>query len=242
MALDPAEIHYGIRGQRFGPIDLHTFVDRLRAGQVSGDDFVWDEDLDDWVPLHRYGVLLASLHEELPDEIDPDDPRLHALDTDLDATATELQPAGFGLRLLAFLIDDVILIIPMAIWTMVFQDMTGMEPVTLQMVLEASEAELDAMLDQLTLVTAGGFVIRGIYHSLLESSTWQATIGKRAVGIQVTDERGARISLGRAVARHFGRLLCQITFMIGYLMILFTERGQGLHDRVAGTLVVRNRK
>jgi len=137
-------------------------------------------------------------------------------------------------------IDNLVLLIPMMVWSAFFQNITGTDPVTIEMILEASEAELDALLDQYTLLSGGAFLIQGIYHALLESSPWQATLGKRALGIRVTNENGERIGIVRAFARHFGRLLCQITFMIGYLMILLTARGQGLHDRVAGTLVVRN--
>jgi uncharacterized RDD family membrane protein YckC len=90
--------------------------------------------------------------------------------------------------------------------------------------------------------TIGAFIIQGIYHALLESSVWQATLGKRALGIQVTDEQGERVTLRRAAGRHLGRLLCQFTLFFGYLLIMLTARGQGLHDKVAGTLVVRRRR
>lgn len=242
MALDPAEIHYGIRGQNFGPVDLYTLVQRIRAGQISGDDFLWDEDLQDWVVLRRYGVLLASLDEALPDDIPADDPRLIALPDAHPAAAPPqhaLSPAGFGLRVLAFLIDDLVLAIPMAFWVYAVNGWLGMEPLPLAEILERM-TEGDAELENyLRILTAGGFVIRGIYHVLLESSPWQATLGKRAMGIIVTDEEGERLGPGRAIGRHLGRILCQFTFFIGYLMVIFTERGQGLHDRVAGTLVVR---
>lgn len=240
MALDPAEIHYGIRGQRFGPVDLHTLVHRIRAGQLSGDDFLWDEDLQDWVALRRYAVLIASLDEELPETVDPDDPRLAPL-PEIQPSAVPAVPAGFLLRLLAFLVDDLVLAIPMAFWVFAVNTWTGIEPVSLTQLVTRMATPDPALENYLRLLTAGGFVIRGIYHVLLESSSWQATLGKRALGLVVTDEAGQRIGYGRAIGRHFGRLLCQFTFMIGYLMILFTARGQGLHDRVAGTLVSRRR-
>jgi uncharacterized RDD family membrane protein YckC len=242
MALDPNEIHYGIRGQKYGPIGLHTFVDRIRAGQVTPQDYVWDEDLDDWIAIERYAALMASLGEDLPDDIDPSDPRLLALESSMIDAELESPPAGFFLRLAAFIIDDLVLIIPMAIWTKIYQDLTGSDPITLQMLLEASGPELDTMLDQLTLLTGGAFLVRGVYHALLESSPWQATVGKLVLGLRVTDVHGARISLGRAAARHFARLLCQMTFFFGYVMIMLTARNQGLHDKVAGTLVVRHRR
>jgi len=75
----------------------------------------------------------------------------------------------------------------------------------------------------------------------LESSARQATLGKMAVGIVVTDERGARISFGRATGRFFAKFLSMLILYVGYLMAAFTEKKQGLHDVLAGTLVVRRR-
>ena len=134
----------------------------------------------------------------------------------------------------------------MMIWTSVFQSMVGVELPTLtemlNAIVESRDAEYDAMMAVTLKHAAGTFVIQGIYHSLMESSSWQATVGKRMLGIRVTDEKGERISFARAVARHCGRLLCQFTLLIGYLMVMLTARGQGLHDKVAGTLVVRPRR
>jgi uncharacterized RDD family membrane protein YckC len=244
MALDPHEIHYGIRGQRFGPVDLHTLVDRIRAGQISADDFLWDEDAQDWVPLRRYGVLLASLGEDLPEEIDPDDPRLSPLpETGPGASAPPdtLVPAGLALRALAWLIDGLTLLVPISIWILFAENYTGFDVEAWSQITHPTAVQTREFLRYLLITQTGVFLIHGIYHALLESSTWQATIGKRAMGIRVTDEAGRRITFGRAVGRHCARLLCELTLFLGYLMILMTARGQGLHDRIAGTLVVRNR-
>ena len=78
-----------------------------------------------------------------------------------------------------------------------------------------------------------------LYFAGLESSSKQATPGKMAMGIQVTDLNGHRISFGRATARYLGKILSSMILMIGYLMVLFTARKQGLHDLLAGCLVVR---
>jgi uncharacterized RDD family membrane protein YckC len=85
------------------------------------------------------------------------------------------------------------------------------------------------------------FIILGnwLYYSLMESSSRQATLGKMAVGIKVTDMNGQRISFLNATGRYFGKIISGAVFMIGYIMIIFTEKKQGLHDIMAGTLVVR---
>lgn len=77
-----------------------------------------------------------------------------------------------------------------------------------------------------------------LYFSIMESSTHQATLGKMALSIKVTDIKGKRISFGRATGRHFAKFLSVAIIFIGYLMVAFTEKKQGLHDMIAGTLVV----
>jgi len=76
-----------------------------------------------------------------------------------------------------------------------------------------------------------------LYEALMESSSYQATLGKMIFGMKVTDLNGNRISFGRATGRHFAKWLSAMILGIGYIMVGFTERKQGLHDLLAGTLV-----
>lgn len=76
-----------------------------------------------------------------------------------------------------------------------------------------------------------------LYRAGMESSSFQGTLGKLAVQIKVTDLDGSRISFERASGRYFAKFLSFIAFGVGYLMVGFTPRKQGLHDRIAGTLV-----
>ena len=78
-----------------------------------------------------------------------------------------------------------------------------------------------------------------LYYALMESSAKQATVGKMALGIIVTDLEGRRIGFGKATGRHFAKILSALILGIGFLMVAFTQRKQGLHDILAGTLVVR---
>ena len=84
------------------------------------------------------------------------------------------------------------------------------------------------------------FIFAGwIYEASLESSSKQATLGKMALGLKVTDEYGNRITFARASARFFSKILSRMILLIGYIMAGFTARKQALHDMIAGTLVVR---
>jgi len=78
-----------------------------------------------------------------------------------------------------------------------------------------------------------------LYEAFLESSSYQATLGKMIFGMKVTDLNGDRISFERATGRHFAKWLSGVILCIGYIMVGFTERKQGLHDLLAGTLVRR---
>jgi uncharacterized RDD family membrane protein YckC len=76
---------------------------------------------------------------------------------------------------------------------------------------------------------------------LLLSSPWQATIGKKLLGLKVTDEFGQRISFGRATGRHFAKIISMIICFIGFIMAAFTYHKRALHDMIAGTLVMKER-
>jgi uncharacterized RDD family membrane protein YckC len=84
-------------------------------------------------------------------------------------------------------------------------------------------------------------VVSWLYEALLLSSPWQATVGKKLLGLRVTDEAGQRISFGRATGRHFAKYLSLITCFIGFIMAAFTHRKRALHDMIAGTLVMKER-
>jgi len=86
-----------------------------------------------------------------------------------------------------------------------------------------------------------GTLVAWLYHAVLESSEWQATAGKKALGLKVTDLEGARVSFTRASGRHFAKIISGlIPLGIGYIMAGFTARKQAIHDMLAGCLVLRS--
>ena len=78
-----------------------------------------------------------------------------------------------------------------------------------------------------------------LYFAGMESSASQATLGKMVLGIKVTDTDGNQLSFARALARNGGKILSSI-LNIGYIMVAFTGRKQGLHDMLANCLVIRD--
>ncbi|HPH35925.1 MAG TPA: RDD family protein, partial [Methanoregulaceae archaeon] len=82
-------------------------------------------------------------------------------------------------------------------------------------------------------------IVPWIYSAYLESSRNQATLGKMAIRAAVTDLQGNRITFARGSLRFFGKVLSVLTIFIGFIIIAFTAYKQGLHDKIAGTLVFR---
>jgi uncharacterized RDD family membrane protein YckC len=79
-----------------------------------------------------------------------------------------------------------------------------------------------------------------LYNALLESSEWQGSAGKKALGLIVTDMAGRRVTFARASGRHFGKIVTSfIPLGIGYILAGFTEKRQALHDMLASCLVLR---
>ncbi len=144
------------------------------------------------------------------------------------------QHGGFWRRVLAYIIDTIILWIAGAIISGVFlgsaTGFTSLSPGS-----DPTAAFTGAMLG----VQAISFVLNWLYFALLESSSMQGTLGKKALGMIVTDLDGGRIGFGRATGRYFAKFLSAIILLIGFIMVAFTQRKQGLHDLIASTLVYK---
>ena len=139
--------------------------------------------------------------------------------------------AGFWRRFAAYIIDTIVIIAVLVI----LQVATGLtfECVTPEGAQAGFSCESTAIGNLVMLV--GGW----LYFALMETSSRQATLGKMALGIVVTDADGNRLSFGRATGRYFGKIVSAVILMIGFIMIAFTSRKQGLHDIMAGCLVTR---
>ena len=120
--------------------------------------------------------------------------------------------AGFWIRALAFIIDGIIVF-------------------TASLVLGFASFGTGLVL---------GLVAPWLYEALMVASTNQATLGKMALGLKVTDANGQQLSFTHATGRHFAKYLSGILLCAGYIIAAFTERKQALHDLIVNTYVVRN--
>jgi len=147
--------------------------------------------------------------------------------------------AGFWLRFVALLIDGLLLYFVSMILFLPFAASTGMGMRGMMTGRPPDPQAIFPMIHALLRLALLRTVLHWLYYSLLESSAWQGTLGKKALGLEVTDLDGNRISFGRATGRFFAKIISAIILGIGYLMAGFTEKKQALHDILAGTLVIR---
>ena len=142
--------------------------------------------------------------------------------------------AGFWIRFLAVFIDGLILFAVLTPVRLVLH-----LPFGLMAMRHSGDFNPLMMLPLIGLSTLISVVADWLYEAYFMSSERQATLGKMALGLRVTDTNGRRLSFGQATLRHFAKWISGMTLLIGYIMAAFTERRQALHDMIAGTLVVR---
>jgi uncharacterized RDD family membrane protein YckC len=235
------EVWIGRDGERHGPYKDEDVRQWLRSGQVSRDDLAWYEGLADWQPL---SVLFPDEVRNAPPPALTAAAAPHALPTTNAATLEDY--AGFWKRVAAYILDFIILYIP----NVLLQKAMGGDaaeaamkqaqlaaPNDAHVMIEAVSQFYTTMMPTILIMT----VITWLYFAFCESSAWQGTIGKLAMGIRVTDMLGARISLPRALGRYPAKYLSAFIFCIGYLMVAWTQRKQGLHDLIVNTLVLNGR-
>jgi uncharacterized RDD family membrane protein YckC len=138
--------------------------------------------------------------------------------------------AGFWLRVWAALVDILALFIPFCFVAFI---------VTVLVKLVSRTKGYDPAIVILTVLPPVAIFATWLYFAVMESSSWRATMGKKLLGLYVTDMKGQRLSLSRATGRTFAKYLSSATAGIGYLLCGFTEKKQALHDIVANCLVLR---
>ncbi len=135
--------------------------------------------------------------------------------------------AGFFRRFFAFIIDYVIVAFFMGFVAGIFDEIFGTNIVNL-----VTNEDLITIILLLALI---------IYHTFFESSKQQASLGKQLLRLKVVNKDAEKLSFANALGRNMGRIISNLTFGIGYLMVFFTERRQSLHDKMASTYILHKK-
>lgn len=211
-------------GAERGPVSVEFARRQLEQGAWNGQTEASPEGQSAWRPL-RTVLRQNGGGDEVPASaagahgmgVSQGRPRwLGELPTSSEMTNLH---AGFWRRVAAFVVDSLILIVPL---------------VLLEEHVLGWHTPADATRMNLLLVVA-----MWLYWAGFESSSWQATPGKLVLGLSVVDMQGVRIGFLRATGRFFSKFLSTLIVYVGYLMAGWTARKQGLHDLIASTCVVQ---
>jgi uncharacterized RDD family membrane protein YckC len=153
--------------------------------------------------------------------------------------------AGFWLRFVAAIIDGIVLGIPLAPLYIILV-LPAFRNVANPRAMQDPSAVMRLMGPSFGLILLVTAIASWLYWGLCESSSWQATLGKKALGLYVTDTDGNRATFGRTSGRYFaGRFIWSVP-SVGVMYMLVdaicagvTEKKQAIHDMIAGTLVLR---
>jgi uncharacterized RDD family membrane protein YckC len=153
--------------------------------------------------------------------------------------------AGLGRRIVAFIVDIILILLLDAVAVAVLGLFRGLQNLYFFAVQQAPVESLTTEGTSAALfgsiVAAYGMVIIVIpwlYYAGFESSRSQATPGKLLMRIVVTDLEGNKPSFARVTLRHFAKFISTLIIFLGFLMIGLTKKRQGLHDKIAGCLVL----
>lgn len=203
---------YYARGEeQVGPVDETQLKQLIDEGSLYPDDLVWRDGMPEWVEAREVPQLYGNQTAYAPEQTPPPPEPVAAAPQLHDPTY-----AGFWKRFVAFVIDAILIAVAAGI--------VGLS--------------IDVEFDPWESQSAVQVVVLWLYFALMESSKWQATVGKMALGLRVTDTAGRRLTFGRASGRLFAKYISGAIAMIGFIMAAFTEKKQALHDMIAGTLVV----
>lgn len=85
-----------------------------------------------------------------------------------------------------------------------------------------------------------GFGWGALYFTLFTATGRGQTPGKRLMGVRVIRLDGKRMGWWYAFERFGGYFACVTTGLLGFAQILWDRNRQGLHDKIAGTVVIRD--
>ena len=188
-------------------------------------------------PLSRPPILPAASRPAPPPPIvvpPPQKPEVKAEPK----PAVNLDPASFFLRATAFFLDGAILFLPVAVLFVLGS--LGIVMSTWWHHLSNQAWREDWELLGLNSTRLSWLIIGfgWLYGAGFESSSSQATIGKKWMGLKVTDSQGERLVFTQALGRNIAKYLSGLPCFLGYFMALFSSHNLTLHDRLSDTRVI----
>jgi uncharacterized RDD family membrane protein YckC/DNA-directed RNA polymerase subunit RPC12/RpoP len=240
------EWYYVQAGQRVGPISEEELDRLFQSGAINVNTLVWRAGMADWQPYSAFkgaagpSAVLPSAASFLCSECGNSFSAENLIQIGSHRVCGNcksivlqrikegasslgvLHYAGFGIRLLAKLVD-------------------GCIGGVLFLALTVGSAEISRRMQETAValsVQLGLYLIFGIY-SIFFVGTYGATPGKMVCRIKIINANGSKVSYAKATGRYFAELLSGLILYIGYIIAAFDEEKRALHDRICDTRVVK---
>lgn len=233
--------YYSENGERRGPVTEAALLEMSQGGRLLADTLVWRDGWTDWRPFSQSGLTGGAAGTAACVECGKIFPTGEMIEYEGSwvcgtckpvffqkikegvVTAGGLQYAGFWIRFLAKIIDNVILQI-------VFIPLRFLVP---------ADPQDPEQLMRYAFITVGVSMGFTAAYQIVCVGKWGATIGKMALRLKIVRPNGARVSYARACGRYFAELLSSLILLIGYIMAAFDDQKRSLHDRICDTRVIR---
>jgi len=235
------EWYYSENNERFGPVSDDQMAELAKSGKITAGTLVWREGWSDWRPWQAAGQTPAASGTSVCVECGKAFPPSEMIQYEGSwvcptckpvffqkvkegvTIGTALNYAGFWVRVLAKIVDGIILQVVGIPLRLLFQNLSS---------------DPDMQLRMAFLGVGISFIINGAYV-IFFLGKFGATPGKMALRLRVVLSSGAKISWGRACSRYFAELLSSLTLGIGYLIAAFDDQKRALHDHICDTRVIR---
>ena len=234
------EWYYAQNNERLGPVSEAELVELSQIGKITGDTLVWRQGWNDWRTWRDAGltpdagnVACVECHKPFPTTemvqyegawVCPTcKPIFFQRVREGVTVRQEMQYAGFWYRVLAKIVDAIIL---------------QVVNVPLRLMLGTASTDTETQL-RLLFLTMGISMVFSAAYGIFFMGKFGATPGKMALRLRIVMSNGAKISWGRAVGRYFAEMLSSLTLGIGYIIAAFDDEKRALHDHICDTRVIR---
>jgi len=253
--------YYADAGRQVGPVEESALDDLVRAGVVRDDTLVWRDGMANWQPHSAVRGARPPAAMPLPatpidaatgfcSECGRPFPANQLVMIGNAGVCAQCKPvymqrireggqgiaarryAGFWIRVLAAIIDGVILSVVGLIINVPLQLMLGVGSLRV-----GSVPNVGVLAGAFGIIVLLNFAIACVYSSFF-ISTRGGTLGMLVLGLRVIKGDGSQLNLGQAVGRYFAYIINSFTLFIGFIIIAFDDQKRALHDRICDTRVI----
>ncbi len=241
--------------RRKGPYTIAEIKDFVKSGEIKNETLVWHSGMENWIhweETNESKELASETAEHSAEDLSDEEQIKAALEAILAEHANQKRYAGIIIRGAAYFADNFVLTV---VGILVYLVLGALQLVDTAAINEA----LTAYVNDPTTANAMDNVLRapgmklflsiwGLLQAIyfvVFTALWSATPGKRIFNLHVESYGEEKISWIASALRYVASLFTQLTFMfygIGYLIVMVDPKRRALHDWIAKTYVVYQRR